>query len=72
MRIGIGVGWTTLVAAEMVASARGLGFMVLNAAQYLASDTVIMGILVIGFFALIFDMLLRYLERVLIPWKGKL
>src|SRR5690606_19789798 len=36
MRIGIGVGWTTLVAAEMVASARGLGFMVLNAAQYLA------------------------------------
>ncbi|MYN13801.1 ABC transporter permease subunit [Pusillimonas sp. TS35] len=72
MRIGIGVGWTTLVAAEMVAAARGLGFMVLNAAQYLASDTVIMGIIVIGFFALIFDLLLRYLERVLIPWKGKI
>ncbi|MBB5216843.1 ABC transporter permease subunit [Parapusillimonas granuli] len=71
MRIGIGVGWTTLVAAEMVASSRGLGFMVLNAAQYLASDTVIMGILVIGFFALIFDLLLRHLEKVLIPWKGK-
>ncbi|WP_322998267.1 ABC transporter permease subunit [Castellaniella sp.] len=72
MRIGIGVGWTTLVAAEMVASARGLGFMVLNAAQYLASDTVIMGIIVIGFFALAFDLLLRYLERVMIPWKGKI
>ncbi len=71
MRIGIGVGWTTLVAAEMVASARGLGFMVLNAAQYLASDTVIMGIIVIGFFALLFDLLLRYLERAMIPWKGK-
>jgi taurine transport system permease protein len=71
MRIGIGVGWTTLVAAEMVAASRGLGFMVLNAAQYLASDTVIMGIIVIGFFALIFDLLLRHLEKVLIPWKGK-
>ncbi len=71
MRIGIGVGWTTLVAAEMVASARGLGFMVLNAAQYLASDIVIMGILVIGFFALLFDLLLRHLEKILIPWKGK-
>jgi taurine transport system permease protein len=47
MRIGIGVGWTTLVAAEMVAAHRGLGFMVLNAAEYLASDTVIMGIIVI-------------------------
>jgi len=30
MRIGIGVGWTTLVAAEMVASTSGLGFMVLT------------------------------------------
>lgn len=72
MRIGIGVGWTTLVAAEMVAAHRGLGFMVLNAAEYLASDTVIMGIIVIGVFAFAFDLLLRYLEKVLIPWKGKI
>lgn len=71
MRIGIGFGWTTLVAAEMIAANRGLGFMVLNAAQYLQSDTVIMGIVVIGFFAFAFDMLMRYLERVLVPWKGK-
>lgn len=71
MRIGIGVGWTTLVAAEMVAAHRGLGFMVLNAAEYLASDTVIMGIIVIGIFAFAFDLMLRYLEKALIPWKGK-
>ncbi len=72
MRIGIGVGWTTLVAAEMVAAHRGLGFMVLNAAQFLASDTVIMGIIVIGVFAFAFDLLIRYLEQILIPWKGKM
>src|ERR1700751_637722 len=72
MRIGIGVGWTTLVAAEMVAAHRGLGFMVLNAAEFLASDTVIMGIVVIGAFAFAFDLMLRYLEKVLIPWKGKI
>lgn len=71
MRIGIGVGWTTLVAAEMVAARRGLGFMVLNAAEFLASDTVIMGIIVIGLFAFGFDLLMRYVERLLIPWKGK-
>ena len=71
MRIGIGVGWTTLVAAEMVAASRGLGFMVLNAAEYLASDTVIMGIIVIGVFAFIFDLLIRYLEQIFIPWKGR-
>lgn len=72
MRIGIGVGWTTLVAAEMVAASRGLGFMVLNSAEYLASDTVIMGIIVIGVLAFAFDMLLRRIERALIPWKGKI
>jgi len=71
MRIGIGVGWTTLVAAEMVAASRGLGFMVLNSAQFLASDTVIMGIFVIGIFAFAFDLLIRRLEKVLIPWKGR-
>ncbi|HPO19096.1 MAG TPA: ABC transporter permease subunit [Rubrivivax sp.] len=71
MRIGIGFGWTTLVAAEMVAATRGLGFMVLNAAQYLQSDTVIMGIIVIGLFAFGFDLLMRYLERALVPWKGR-
>lgn len=72
LRIGIGVGWTTLVAAEMVAADRGLGFMVLNAAQFLASDTVIMGIIVIGLFAFAFDLLVRYLERFAIPWKGRI
>lgn len=71
MRIGIGFGWTTLVAAEMVAATRGLGFMVLNAAQYLQSDTVIMGIIVIGLFAFAFDLLMRHLEKVLVPWKGR-
>lgn len=71
MRIGIGFGWTTLVAAEMVAATRGLGFMVLNAAQYLQSDVVIMGIIVIGVFAFGFDLLMRYLERLLVPWKGR-
>jgi taurine transport system permease protein len=72
LRIGIGVGWTTLVAAEMVAADRGLGFMVLNAAQFLASDIVIMGIIVIGVFAFAFDLLVRYVEKFAIPWKGRI
>jgi taurine transport system permease protein len=46
--------------------------MVLNAAENLESDTVIMGILIIGVFAFAFDLLIRYLEKVLIPWKGRI
>ncbi len=71
MRIAIGFGWTTLVAAEMVAATAGLGFMVLTASKFMATDVVIMGILVIGVLALLFDLGMRWLERSLVPWKGR-
>ena len=71
MRIGIGFGWTTLVAAEMVAATKGIGYMVLSASQFLQTPTVIMGIIVIAAIAYGFDMLMRFLERRLVPWKGK-
>jgi taurine transport system permease protein len=71
MRIAIGFGWTTLVAAEMVAATHGLGQMVLNASNFLRTDIVVMGIVVIGAVAYLFDLLMRHLERALVPWKGK-
>ena len=71
MRIAIGFGWTTLVAAEMVAAALGLGQMVLNASNFLRTDIVVMGILVIGSIAWLFDLLMRLAERRLAPWKGR-
>ena len=72
MRIGIGFGWTTLVAAEMVAATKGLGYMVLSASQFLQTPTVILGILIIAAIAYAFDLLMRALERRLVPWKGRM
>lgn len=72
MRIGIGFGWTTLVAAEMVAATKGLGYMVLTASQFLQTSTVIMGIIVIAIIAYAFDMLMRLIERKVVPWKGQM
>jgi taurine transport system permease protein len=71
MRIGIGFGWTTLVAAEMVAATKGIGYMVLSASQFLQTATVINGIIIIAAIAYAFDMLMRYIERKVVPWKGK-
>ncbi|MCH7778248.1 MAG: ABC transporter permease subunit [Gemmatimonadetes bacterium] len=71
MRISIAFGWTTLVAAEMVAAKAGIGVMVLNAARFLATDIVFLGIVVIGLVAFLFDALMRRVERLLVPWKGK-
>ena len=72
MRVGIGFGWTTLVAAEMVAATSGLGYMVLSASQFLQTSVVIMGIFVIATIAFAFDLLMRFLERRLVPWKGRM
>lgn len=72
MRIGIGFGWTTLVAAEMVAATSGIGYMVLSASQFLQTSVVIMGIIVIAAIAYMFDLLMRLLERRLVPWKGRM
>lgn len=71
LRVGIGFGWTTLVAAEMVAAESGLGFLVLNAKDFLATDVVIAGICVIGVIAYGFDLLMRRMEAWLVPWRGR-
>jgi taurine transport system permease protein len=72
LRIGMGVGWTTLVAAEMIAASSGLGQMVLNASNFLRTDVVILGIIVIGLVAYAFEMIMRALEAWLVPWKEKI
>lgn len=72
MRIAIGFGWTTLVAAEMVAASVGLGQMVLNASNFLRTDIVVMGIIVIGVVAYLFDLLMRWVEHRVVPWKGRM
>jgi taurine transport system permease protein len=54
----------------MVAATAGLGFMVLSAAEFLVTEVVILGIIIIGMIAYAFDLVMRWLERTLVPWKG--
>lgn len=71
IRIGLGVGWSTLVAAELVAAERGIGFMLQSAAQFLVTDVVILGIIVIAIVAVSFELFLRWLQKQLAPWYGQ-
>lgn len=70
-RLTIGIGFGSLVAAEIVAATRGLGFVILNSSQYLRTEYVFMGILIIGVIAFILDRLASSLERWLVPWAGR-
>ena len=71
VRIGLGVGWSTLLASELVAATRGLGFMMQSAGQFLATDVVVSGILVIAFVAFAIELGLRWLQKRLVPWYGQ-
>lgn len=71
LRIAMGVGWGTLVAAELIASTRGIGFMIMSASHFLATDAVFVGIIVIALWAFVFSLGMRLLERWLVPWKGR-
>lgn len=72
LRIAIGAGLSTLVAAELIAAQSGLGYMIMSAANFLATDIVFVGLIVIAVFAFAFTSGMRWLERRLVPWKGKL
>lgn len=71
IRIGLGVGWSTLVAAELIAATRGLGFMVQSAGEFLATDVVLAGIATIALIAFALELGLRALQRRLTPWHGE-
>lgn len=72
LRIGLGVGWSTLVAAELIAATRGLGFMVQSAGEFLATDVVLAGIAVIAVIAFGLELGLRALQRRLTPRHGEI
>ena len=65
------MGWSTLVAAELIAATKGVGFMIQSAAQFLATDIVILGIMVIAMIAFALEMVLRKIQKNLAPWYGK-
>ena len=70
-RVAMGVCWGTVVAAELVAASQGAGMMIMTASKFQNTDIVIMGIILIGIIGFGIDMLMRYAEKLLVPWKGR-
>jgi ABC-type nitrate/sulfonate/bicarbonate transport system permease component len=71
MRLASGITWGTLIAAEIIASTQGLGWMIIQAGRYLDTAAVFVGIVVIGTLAFAMDRLIRTLEQIFVPWRGR-
>jgi taurine transport system permease protein len=71
VRIAIGVCWGTLVAAEMLAGTTGVGFIENVARTVSDYELIWVTILIMGLLGLMFDLMMRKLISILIPWRGK-
>lgn len=69
IRIGLGVGWMALVAAELVGANSGLGFLINDARSMLRTDIIVVGMLAIGLIGLLIDSAIRILGRRFLPWS---
>ena len=62
VRLGFGAAWLSLLAAELVASQSGLGFLISDARELLQTSTVIMGMAIIGLIGFAFNKLFFVVE----------
>lgn len=71
LRTNWGWAWTYLVVAELVAATSGLGYRIMEAERYLSTETIILGILIIGILGLITDGIFSLLGKLFFPWSEK-
>lgn len=69
LRVAMGTSWSCVVAAELVASSSGVGYMISNARNFGQMDVVIVGMLSIGIIGKIMDVILMFIERKVLAWN---
>jgi sulfonate transport system permease protein len=69
VRYALGVMWLTLIVAETIASDNGIGFMTMNARDFLQTDVVLLGIALYALLGKLADSFTRLLERWLLRWN---
>jgi len=68
LRIIVGWAWTYIIVAELVASASGIGYMIISSQRMLRTGNIIFGILTIGMLGLLTDFFSKWLYHKLFPW----
>jgi len=71
IRISLGNAWSTLVAAEMLASTKGLGYMIQMGRTLIRPDIIVVGMVTIGLTGALMAMLLGLCEKKVAPWRYK-
>ena len=68
LRISLGVMWLTLIVAETIAANSGIGYVTMNAREFMQTDVIVMGIVMYALLGKLADTIARLLERGLLKW----
>jgi sulfonate transport system permease protein len=70
LRFALAVAWLVLVVSEQINANSGLGYLMMNAQQFLRTDIIVVGLLLYGTLGLLSDLLVRALERTTLQWRS--
>lgn len=68
VRFALGLMWVMLIVAETISAQSGIGYMTMNAREFLQTDVVVVGILLYAVLGKLADVLAKALERVALRW----
>lgn len=68
IRLGLSAAWKAVVTAEMIASIRGIGYMISYARELSQPDVLFVGLIIIGLIGLFLDFVLIKIQKKIIKW----
>jgi ABC-type nitrate/sulfonate/bicarbonate transport system permease component len=68
MRVGLGVGWMSVITAELVGAQNGLGYMMQLNRVLLQTQNVMVGMVLVGLLGFVMNRVMLSLEKVVTPW----
>lgn len=69
LKIGIGMAWMSVIAAELIGSQSGLGYFIQLNRLLLQTDNIIIGMILIGTIGYLLNRLIDFVEKIVIRWK---
>nr|WP_203645970.1 ABC transporter permease [Streptomyces sp. SID14478] len=69
LRYSLGIAWLALVFAEQINADSGIGFLMVQARDFLRTDVIVVCLIVYAFLGLLADFVVRSLERLLLQWR---
>ena len=69
LRYAVGIAWLTLVVAEQVNASSGIGYLVMNARDFLETDVIFVGLIIYAILGLTTDQIVRSIERRALAWR---